>query len=74
MRGFSESKPCKYAVVISIGQKRIRRKDIKQREKQKFLGLGDLVRSSKKVFIECNSLFQACYSPTADMYDGTVER
>ena len=34
-----------------------RKKDIKQREKQKFLALGDLVRSSKKVFIEGNSLF-----------------
>ena len=37
-----------------------RKKDIKQTEKQKFLALGDLVRSSKKVFVERNSLFLAC--------------
>ena len=37
--------------------KKERNKDIKQREKQKFLALGDFVRSSKKVFIKGNSLF-----------------
>ena len=36
-----------------------RNKDIKQTEKQKFLALGDLVMSSKKVFIEGNSVFLA---------------
>ena len=36
-----------------------RKKDIKQREKQKFLALGDLVRSINKVFIKGNSLFLA---------------
>ena len=36
-----------------------RKNDIKQTEKQKFLALGDLVRSSKKVFVERNSLFLA---------------
>ena len=36
-----------------------RKKDIKQREKPKFLALDHLVRSSKKVFIEGNSLFLA---------------
>ena len=30
-----------------------------EREKQKFLAFGDLLRSSKKVFIESNSLFLA---------------
>ena len=35
------------------------KKDIKQREKQKFLALGDLVRSSKTFFIERNGLFLA---------------
>ena len=36
-----------------------RKNDIKQTEKQNFLALGDLVRSSKKVFVERNSLFLA---------------
>ena len=36
-----------------------RKKDRKQREKQKFLALGDFLRSSNKVFIEDNSLFLA---------------
>ena len=33
--------------------------DIEQREKEKFLVLRDLVRSSKKVFIEGSSVFLA---------------
>ena len=36
-----------------------RNKYIKQREKKKFLALGDLLRSSKKFFIEGNSVFLA---------------
>ena len=39
--------------------KKKRKKDTKQREKQKFLALGDLMRSIKKVFLEYNSLFLA---------------
>ena len=48
----------KFSVVVSIGQKskiKKKRKDRKQTEKQNFLALGDLVRSSNKVFIESNS-------------------
>ena len=37
------------------------KKDIKQREKRKFLALDDLVRSSKNVFIKGNSMFLACW-------------
>ena len=55
---FEESewvKPCKFAVVVSIGQK-TKTKKTKERhkveEEQKFLALGDLARSRKKVFIE----------------------
>ena len=36
-----------------------KKKDRKQKKKQDFLALGDLMRSSKKVLIERNSLFLA---------------
>ena len=36
-----------------------RKNDLKQREEQMLLALGDLMRSSKKFFIEGNSLFLA---------------
>ena len=61
--GFELVKPRKFGVVVSIGQKKMKKtkqkKDKKQRDKQKFLALGDLVRSSKKAFIKGNSLFLA---------------
>ena len=60
---FEQVKSCKFAVVVSVGQKaktkKKQKKDRKQTEKQNFLALGDLVRSSNKVFIENNSLFPA---------------
>ena len=60
LEGFQWVKPWKFAVVISIGQKtktKKRKKVIKHREKQKFLALGDLMRCTKEVSIEGNSLF-----------------
>ena len=48
-------KPCKFAVRVSIDKKtktKKTNKDIKQREKQNFVALGDLVKSTKKVFID----------------------
>ena len=50
--------------MVSIDQKMKTKKtntneDKKQREKQNFVALGDLVRSTKKVFIDGNSLFLA---------------
>ena len=50
----SASQTLRTVEVVSKGQKR--KKDRKQRKKQNFLALGDLVRSSNKVFIEGNSL------------------
>ena len=53
-------KPCKFAVEVSIDQKKKtkkQKKDRKQREKNIFLALSDLVRSSNKVFMEEHSLF-----------------
>ena len=54
-------KPCKFAVVVSIGQnikaKKKRKKDRQQDEKQNFLVLGDLVKSSNKLFIKSQRLF-----------------
>ena len=57
--------------MVSIGQKRKRKKQKKgrkQTEKQNFLALGDLVRSTNKVFIESNSLrfwLASFFAPTA---------
>ena len=47
--------------------KKKRKKEIKQREKQKFLALGDLVRSSKKVFIEGNQLVSGSLVSSPDL-------
>ena len=57
---FEWVKARKFSVVASIGQKaktRKQRKDREQIEKQSFLTLGDLVKSSNKVFIKGSSLF-----------------
>ena len=48
-------KPCKFAAVVSIGQKT---KERQKADRQKnFLKLDDLVRSNNKVFIEGGSFF-----------------
>ena len=57
---FNWFKPGRFAVVASTDQKtktKKWKKDRKQTEKQNFLALGDLMRSSHKVFIEGHSLF-----------------
>ena len=47
-------KPCKFTVVVSIGlttkTKKNKKKSRKMTEKQNFLALGELVRSSNKVY------------------------
>ena len=63
LRGLSESNPANLQQWSKQARKRKRKKlnkDIKQRGKQKFLALGDLVRSSKNIFIKGNSMFLAC--------------
>ena len=63
LRGFSESNPANLRQWSQQARKRKRKKrkkDIKKREKQNFLPLGALARSSEKVFIEGNSLFLTC--------------
>ena len=58
--GSERVKPCKFAAVVSIGQK-TKTKKTKKRQKagrqKNFLKLGDLVRSNNKVFIEGGSFF-----------------
>ena len=44
---------------INKNEKKTRKKDRKQKNKQNVLALGDLARSSNKVFIERNSWFLA---------------
>ena len=68
-------KPCKFAVVVSIGQnikaKKKRKKDRQQDEKQNFLVLGDLVKSSNKLFIKSQRLF--FFLPTEKKHDGMAK-
>ena len=49
-------------------------KDRNQRDKQNFLALGDLVRSSNKVFIEQLVSGRLVSSPAAEIDDRMVER
>ena len=79
--GLSESDPCKFAVVFSIGQnththththkKKRQKKDRKQRKNKTYLALFDLMRSNNKFSLHAVPCFFAKdpSSTTVDMME-----